>query len=327
MKVAFTSCIDAYDDPSQPVWDKIRQQEPDVLLLLGDLMYMDYGLALTGAERPLGWPRKVSDAVFAQTMHERYARQWGVKSFRELLCTGVRLGVIWDDHDFAWNDARGQGTELHHAVSTEKRLIAQGLFRQFRDVCAMPDVSVYPPMPSLASLLGTEEKGIEDYFDVDEVRFVMLDGRSYRQDPNTGPDADMHGYTQRKWLGGLLAGEQALTVLCSGSVLHGATESWDKYLDYQWLLGEAKDKVIVLSGDIHCNKLPVRHSAHVIEVTSSGGARPGSGGVLSHLGGASGNFGLLEIGNSLSVKLFSQMQPGGVRADIIFGQPVAADEM
>jgi alkaline phosphatase D len=327
MKIAFTSCIDAIDDPIQPVWDRIRKLEPDVLLLLGDLMYMDYGLAPLGAHRPLGWPRKVSNAVFAEAMHERYAKQWAVKSFRELLHTKVKLGMIWDDHDFAWNNARGQGTEPRFAVPTEKLLIAQGLFRQFRAVCAKPDVSLYPAMPSLDILLAAPETGIQDSFDFDGVRFVMLDGRSYRQDPNIGPDADMHGYTQRKWLAAQVDGAHGLTVLCSGSVLHGAAESWDKYLDYQWLLGMAQNKVIVLSGDIHSNRLPMRHSDHVVEVTASGAARPGSGGVLSHVGGARGNFGMLETGNSLSVTLYSLMQSKGVRADISFERSREAEEM
>jgi alkaline phosphatase D len=326
MKVAFTSCIDAYDDPTQPVWDKIRQQEPEVLLLLGDTMYMDYGIVFTGAERPIAWPRKVSDAVFAQTMHERYARQWAVKSFRALLNTGVKLGIIWDDHDFAWNDARGAGTDHHHAVSASKRLIAQGLFRQFRDTCGNPDKNAYPAMPALDSLLAAPEKGIQDSFDMKGVRFVMLDGRSYRQDPNTGADADMLGFAQRKWLEAQIDGAEGLTVICSGSVMNKSHESWDQYLDYQWLLGVAQKNVIVLSGDIHANRLPVSHSKHVIEVTASGAARPGSGG-WAQFGGASGNFGLLEIGENLSTMLFSRMQPKGVRADIVFGLHAEREEM
>jgi hypothetical protein len=117
-----------------------------------------------------------------------------------------------------------------------------------------------------------------------------------------------------------------LTVICSGSVMNKSNESWDQYLDYQWLLGVAQKNVIVLSGDIHANRLPVSHSKHVIEVTASGAARPGSGG-WAQFGGASGNFGLLEIGENLSTMLFSRMQPKGVRADIVFGLHAEREEM
>jgi hypothetical protein len=75
MKIAFTSCIDAIDDPTQAVWGRIRNLAPDVLVLLGDTMYMDYGIALPGSDRPVGWPRKLPDDVFAATMHARYKLQ------------------------------------------------------------------------------------------------------------------------------------------------------------------------------------------------------------------------------------------------------------
>ena len=60
MKIAFTSCIDAIDDPVQPVWERVRALAPDVLVLLGETMYMDYGIALLGSNRPVGWPRSTS---------------------------------------------------------------------------------------------------------------------------------------------------------------------------------------------------------------------------------------------------------------------------
>ena len=75
MKIAFASCIDAIDDPSQAVWGRIRKLAPDVLVLLGDAIYMDYGIALLGSDRPVGWPRKLADETFATTMHERYKLQ------------------------------------------------------------------------------------------------------------------------------------------------------------------------------------------------------------------------------------------------------------
>lgn len=312
MKIAFTSCIDAIDDPIQPVWGKIKAQQPDVVLLLGDLMYMDYGLALLGSKRPLGWPRKVSNEVFAATMHARYVAQWSVQSFRDLLASGPALGMIWDDHDFAWNNTRGLGAERHYAVNAEKRLIAQGLFRQFRSACENADGSTYPGLPALDVLLGATEKGIQTSFDRDNVRFIMLDGRSYREDPNMAPDADLHGFAQREWLRQQITAWDGLVVIGSGSVLTGSGESWSDYLDYAWLLGTADKRVVVLSGDIHKNVLPTRHSGSVVEVTSSGAARPG-------LGGARGNFGVLEIGVDISATLYSLEQPFGSSAAIRFG--------
>jgi hypothetical protein len=319
MKIAFTSCIDAIDDPTQPVWDRIRSLAPDVLVLLGDTMYMDYGIALLGSNRPVGGPRKLADDVFATTMHARYKLQWSVKSFRNLLASGPQLAMVWDDHDFAWNNARGLGTEKHFAVSREKRLIAQGLFRQFREACGHMEASVYPAMPPVSVLLDATETGIQSSFDRDNIRFIMLDGRSFREDPNTGPDAQMLGPVQREWLRQHLSEWDGRVVIGSGSVMTGSEESWDKYLDYAWLLGLATGQIIVLSGDIHKNALPVKHSRCVVEVTSSGAARPGLGGGFSRVGGARGNFGMLTVGEQISVTLYSEDNPNGSDAVIKFG--------
>ena len=49
MKIAFASCIDAIDDSSQPVWGNVKKLTPDVVILLGDIMYMDYGIAVLGS--------------------------------------------------------------------------------------------------------------------------------------------------------------------------------------------------------------------------------------------------------------------------------------
>lgn len=320
MEIAFTSCIDAIDDPVQPVWQSIQARKPDVLLLLGDIAYMDYGLAIMGSDRPVGWPRKASNETFAKAMHDRYRKQWEVKSFRDLLASGIKLGVIWDDHDFAWNNARGAGTEKHFAVPKEKRLIAQGLFRQFQSACSTPLAPHYPAMPSLASLTGAAERGIQYNFDVGKLRFIMLDGRSFREDPNIAPDASMLGYEQREWLAGLLEEwkGKGLSIVCSGSVMSGSGESWDQYLDYSWLIKQQVDNLIVLSGDIHKNVLPVKHQTNIFEVTSSGAARRGLGGSLKHVGGARMNFGILTVGEDVVVNLFSEDNPEGARVTIKF---------
>ncbi len=56
MKIAFTSCMDATHVPSQPIWNKIRADDPDVVLLLGDQIYMDIGIA---GLKCGGWPKCV----------------------------------------------------------------------------------------------------------------------------------------------------------------------------------------------------------------------------------------------------------------------------
>lgn len=301
MKIAFTSCFDAEDDPVQVVWDRIAEQRPDVLLLLGDSIYMDFGIKLLGADRPLGRPRKFPLEKFAAVMHGLYARQWGVASFQRLVRGGVRLGMTWDDHDFAWNNSRGAGQQDDFTVPQEKRRIARGLFLQFRHALeTLASGSPYPACPSLPELLAQPDAGIQSLFDVGEVRFIMLDGRSFRQDPShtDPPISSMHGASQMAWLIDQLKAWPGIKVVGAGSVMSGADEAWEAYLDYARMLDEAPSRVIVLTGDIHHNRRPRDRrplGAHLYEITASGAARPGPFDRNPRFLGASGNFGLLVV--------------------------------
>jgi alkaline phosphatase D len=313
MKIAFTSCMDAVDDRIQPVWNRIREEQPDLLMLVGDAVYMDFGPAVLGSKRPLGWPRKASNQIFAETLYERYLHQWEVASFQKLLETGLKVTTTWDDHDFAWNGSRGASTEKRRAVSLEKRIISRALALQFRNALNSGSVK-YPPMPAMAALLETEDLGIQESIDIDNVRIVMLDGRSFREDPNDVADAEMHGRAQREWLGGLLQSWGGPKVIGSGSVMTRSGESWDQYVDYAWLLDQPSTKTIVLTGDIHKNVLPVRHSKQLYEITASGAARP----PFKGFAGGMENFGILSIQEEITATLYSQEIPAGIRVPLSF---------
>ena len=310
MKIAFASCMDALDDKQQPVWDRIRERGPDALILLGDSVYMDFGLL---GDRHLGWPRKASNQEFATALYQRYKLQWEVASFQNLLASGLKVGLIWDDHDFAWNDSRGAGTEKRRAVSAEKRSISRGLFLQFKSQLEqrLPQYPAQPAPP--ASVPPADYAGINDSFDVGNVRFILLDGRSFREDPNDLANAEMHGRKQRLWLAEKIHSWKGIKVIGAGSVLTHSRESWDQYTDYAWLLAQNFEEVVVLTGDIHKNSPPQRHtkSPPLYEITSSGAARPG-------LGGASGNFGILEIADAVSVTLYSELQLSGNKFPLAF---------
>jgi alkaline phosphatase D len=307
MKIAFTSCADPLADPDQPVWDRIAEQSPDVLLLLGDNIYMDYGLF--GHDR-LGWPRKIPLQEFANELYLRYRAQFAIASFQRLLALRPRIGLTWDDHDFAWNNARGAGTDAKYAVSRDKRLVSRALCVQFREAIQAPRTA-YPALPPLSELLSTPDTGIQTTFDIETVRFILLDGRTYREDPNQQPDAEMHGRAQRDWLATQLAPWNGLKIVGSGSVMTHSRESWDQYVDYAWLVQKAPSSTIVLTGDIHKNVLPVRHAAGLIEITCSGAARP-------DIGGARGNFGTIEMEPAPMARLYSTDHPEGIAAAIAF---------
>ena len=164
MKIVFTSCMDAERDPVQPVWNRIAAEKPDVLMLLGDQIYMDWGdlnepkwLADLRAELP---KQTRTLKRFAKAMHRRYARQWAVESFRSML-RGLphgrgedRLLVIWDDHDFAWNNSVGFDNPAlpvpyKHGVLSEVKQVSRRLAVQFIDQLrnGVTSDARYPDMP------------------------------------------------------------------------------------------------------------------------------------------------------------------------------------
>ena len=84
--------MDAVRAPKQPVWEKIQAEDPDVVMLLGDQIYMDWGdLGESNWKQfieahPGGTGKKVKGLqVYAEEMHSRYQRQWQVKEFQEFI--------------------------------------------------------------------------------------------------------------------------------------------------------------------------------------------------------------------------------------------------
>jgi len=293
VRVAFASCFDALGSPQQPVWDRIRHLEPDVLLLLGDSIYMDFFPHLYQSR---DWPPE----QFADEMYQRYTAQWRVPGFRELLQSVKHVGVVWDDHDFAWNQSHGAGQADKQHVDADRRRISRGLFELFRKSLRSP-TQPYAGQPKLEVLLHSTDDGIQEYFDADGVRFIMLDGRTFRTVASAEPLGELHGQEQLMWLKTLVQGAPGICLVASGSTLARSKESWDNYSDYEWFMQQRFPKMLMLSGDIHGNKVR-RHklNSYVLnEATSSGVARSG-------LGGEHGNFGVLDLnGTQAHLRLFA----------------------
>lgn len=327
MKIAFTSCANLQDFPRQPGWQRIKETEPDVLLLLGDQIYMDFGLPPKG---DLGRPRKFTLSDFAHRMYARYKAQWAEPNFQSLLRDRpeMRVAATWDDHDFAWNNACGgrcltlepgdQATRQtvdgkNHKVPDERKWVARALFSQYLSALRMR-VTEYPDPPfafdKLPIGLSASTEGIQEAFSLDggAIKVVMLDVR-YGRDCRTYPSARIIDEAQEQWVRQQLEGHQEMTLLCSGSTLTNAecwrdySESWDALMRQT-----AGKKVLVLAGDIHQNAFHRHHNSYntsipLYEAIASGlaikGFKP-----FKWLGKQE-NFGLLEIeATQITIRLF-----------------------
>jgi len=275
MKIAFASCMRRETFPEQPVWREVLAADPDCLLLLGDQIYMDYGLPGISPE-PLGAPRAYDEIKFRQVMAAKYAAQWAEPNFRALIdhmrAKNAFLAT-WDDHDFAWNGARGK------SVPVEKRAVARKLFNRW--------------------IYGQEtDAEVYRYADFPRARVIMLDTRYYADEP--GPEAELLGAAQWRFLERALQHERPYTVICSGQTIDRGFDSWAQYpKEYQRLrkLLALRQHVLVLSGDIHQNRFACHNGVSTIyEATSSGAAVN----LISLPFGiaARRNWGLIELGEA-----------------------------
>jgi len=235
-------------------------------------------------------------------MHARYAAQWAVAGFRDVLRqvharNPQGLLVVWDDHDFAWNNSQGGGFPAGvHSVRPEVKAVTRQLFLQFRGmVCDHPDTADYPPMPALQPVVP--DQGVQQFgalrMGPQAWPFALLDNRWYRTpypSPSTG--ATLLGPAQWAQLESMLATSEGLLVVLAGTPvqhlyrLSKLGEGWVAkdgsvcYPEYPGLLA-ARRPVLFLAGDIHHNEwggrlyltdAAGRRSSEVVQLCASAAA-------------------------------------------------------
>lgn len=301
-----TSCMDARNFTEQPVWRHIADEQPALLLLLGDQIYMDgdsaFDVAVGGAraryKKP--WENAKSSAAkqavvgkFGRDMHARYAEQWAIASFRKCVTQirdhGGRVLLTWDDHDFAWNNSCGAGSLGEKKVVPEPfKDMAYKLFVQFANQVRAARVdAAYPAFEQAI----TPESGHAAKFEIDAlpdigvtVGLALLDSRSERQPHTAG--STMIGTTQQTKLLASVKANKDLLIVASGSPLarknktdvswwQGGSASVAELKPFQDAAKAADKPVIYIGGDIHKNELIGFPFAGVpiFEVLASGAAK------------------------------------------------------
>jgi alkaline phosphatase D len=243
VKIAFASCTKIQNQPVQPVWRRILDKQPDHLLLLGDNVYAP---GVSGSLKKL---------------EKRYRQQFVEANFRELI-DRVPFNAIWDDHDFAWNDAKGA-----HISSTKYKEKSRALFHEFMN-CSTNRPHVYHAF----------EKG--------DVKFIMLDVRYYREKNHIRRNATVLGDEQAAWLEAELKHKKRYTVVCSGSCLTEGTEKlehYDEFYPHLCALLKKSPRTLFLCGDVHENAFKAHDGFY--EVISSGAGRDNLN-----------NYGLIDFG-------------------------------
>jgi alkaline phosphatase D len=167
----------------------------------------------------------------------------------------------WDDHDFGMTDG---GKNYAHKAESQRLLL------DFLDVPADSPRRAQEGVYSSATF-GPPGK---------RLKIILLDERYFRDEP--GPDADMLGESQWRWLEAQLAGSDAdVHLIGSGNQVLSSEHRYEKWADYpkskarlfELLRKTAPRRVVLLSGDRHfgeISKMDDPALGPVFDITSSG---------------------------------------------------------
>ncbi len=347
-RIGFTACSKINFDEQQPVWTEMAAQQPQHLLLLGDQIYMDFwrdrqknfppGLKGYELDEPAGIP----DAEFAQQMRLRYRLQFAVPSFHALVrqvgAAGGTVAMVWDDHDFGFNNSYGRaGSSSAHVIAPAKKRIARALFEEFRLNVDRLRAGTHPGPYEEMNITLPDDTGVQSRHTLGSARVLMLDTRTFRQPPAANnPPASLQPELlgQKQWdelENEIRNAPQKLIIIGSGSPFTAeatlSDQSWKQgkyakfssYREYDRLVALAASvnrRIVFIGGDSHKVAL-VHETPGLAEVICAGAAAPKGPLFLN-----ARHFGLLDIddaGNA-QVSLFAR---GKVKIrEALFGQGV-----
>ena len=233
--VALGSCVylndPDYESPKLPlygggyaVFESIRAQKPDLMLWLGDNIYL----------RPTDWSSR--GGIF-----RRYARERTFAPLQALLGAAHHY-AIWDDHDYGPND--GDWTYVHKGDALDA----------FRAYWANPSYG----LPDTPGVFGQFTWADVDFFLVD-----VRSHRTASRAPRT-PAKTMLGERQFNWLiDGLTSSKAPFKIVAGGGQFLSPFDHFEGYAQFpheqQRLLDALVDRgiegVIFLSGDRHHTEL------------------------------------------------------------------------
>jgi alkaline phosphatase D len=300
MRIAFGSCSCISALANQPTWDWIRAANPEHLLLLGDLIYLDIGTSVH--------PKKMSDPVFADHLLHCYRKQLGQAQFAKLIAHlgAGRVHATWDDHDFLWDDACGAAVAAD-PMQASKIPLSLWAHHDLRVALGAGLGLAGFPTASTAWFATPAPEGPSQSLQLQpDLWLHMLDSRLHRDRTSLGNQGkrQLIGSTQRRRVGKLIENHaDAIHLLAIGST----SADWKHYeQDWLWLMSTAaKARCLLVSGDIHRNECDAFNTGGwpLHEVTSSGTAIKS----LVVAGSKRFNHGLIDIdANHLSWSLYSK---------------------
>lgn len=211
------------------MWEVIRSKQPDLVLLLGDNVYID-------------------DPESPAMQHYCYFRRQSRPEFRRLVAS-TPVYSIWDDHDFGTNDCSG-------GPALDTPWWKRPVYRVYRNNWANPAYGG-----------GDANPGCYYDFYVGDVHFIMLDGRYYRNlKPDDAGMPTMLGPVQRRWLLETVRESRGtFKVICSPvpwvfKAKGDSRDTWNGFKEertllFDFLTAHQIDGVVLMSADRHRSDL------------------------------------------------------------------------
>jgi alkaline phosphatase D len=279
-KIAFGSCTRQMQDA--PLLNTIVEANPDIFLMIGDVIYPDINDEGTAVLDP--WP---TDKTLEKI--EQVYGQMATKPEYQNLKKSVPMMAVWDDHDYGINDG---------SSDFSLKVESQRLFLDFFDE---PEDSERRKTPGIydSRIFGPEDR---------RVQVILLDTRYFRTPPlpdkrsdeekkalniagrylpNEDPKATVLGETQWRWLEAQLRKPAELRLLVSSYPVvpyELGRDAWGNFpLErkklFDLIVKTKADGVIILSGDVHFSEISKTDEGPypLVDFTSSALAAPSTG--------------------------------------------------
>jgi alkaline phosphatase D len=250
LTIAFGSCNRT--DLPQVMWNPINENNPDVFVWLGDIVYGD-----------------THDMAALQAKYDLLNKEPGYS----MLKSQAEIIGVWDDHDYGWNDA---------GKFYGKKDSSQQILLDFLEV---------PKEDALRKREGVYSSHTYGDHPI-KTKVILLDARFFRDtvvsDPNparrytVNETGDVLGEAQWSWLEKELTSTDAdIHIIGSGIQVIPEEHGWEKWANFPQSRKKLFDllestnprNVLLVSGDRHIaefSKISLSNGKEIFEATSSG---------------------------------------------------------
>lgn len=272
VRIAFGSCVKVSSYPEVPVWRRIAEEKPDLMIHVGDNIYQILG---DGGERHFSTTGHNGDWTIPDRIMARHMETRMNEDLQPLL-RSVPSYAVWDDHDYGHNNADSGFIYKDYALD------------HFRQVWANPGWGV----PGTQGIFSSFRRGPVEVFLLDDRYHKWVSTDEHKDVPED--ERTIWGEGQLQWLmASLRASRAPVKVIANGTQficasgrgeghMQEAPHEQKRLLDF--LAEHRIGGVVFLSGDRHHSEAMQMKSegrAMIVECTSSpiqqGDAKIGEG--------------------------------------------------